>query len=229
MPTATQDPPSPADPAEPKPVVVALKGATKAYGPNKALTDVDLELRAGEVMCLAGENGAGKSTLIKILTGAITRDSGDYHVDGATSAPRRARRRPRGRDRRRLPGAQPAPRPVGRREPHDEPAAARCAGSRRRGELRTPRARCSSASSSADATRTRSSSDAAAGPAAARRDREGARRDAARADLRRADDGAVGDRDERAAREDQPSCATRATRSCTSAITSRRCSRSATA
>ena len=81
MPGATKDRPQPAGPAS-KPVVVSLQGATKAYGPNKALTDVDMELRAGEVMCLAGENGAGKSTLIKILTGAIVRDSGDYHVDG---------------------------------------------------------------------------------------------------------------------------------------------------
>jgi rhamnose transport system ATP-binding protein len=62
--------------------VVSLRGASKAYGPNKALTDVTLELRPGEVMCLAGENGAGKSTLIKILTGAIRRDSGDYLIDG---------------------------------------------------------------------------------------------------------------------------------------------------
>jgi len=36
----------------------------------------------GEVLCLAGENGAGKSTLIKILTGAIPRDSGEYLIDG---------------------------------------------------------------------------------------------------------------------------------------------------
>ncbi len=82
MPTIEKDPSTTPPPAAGKPVVVALQGATKAYGPNKALTDVDLELRAGEVMCLAGENGAGKSTLIKILTGAITRDRGDYHVDG---------------------------------------------------------------------------------------------------------------------------------------------------
>jgi rhamnose transport system ATP-binding protein len=94
MPTIEKDRPQPTPPAS-KPVVVALKGATKAYGPNKALTDVDLELRAGEVMCLAGENGAGKSTLIKILTGAIVRDRGDYHVDGVdlggSPTPTRAR------------------------------------------------------------------------------------------------------------------------------------------
>jgi rhamnose transport system ATP-binding protein len=81
MSTATPERPQPAPPA-PEPIV-SLRGATKAYGPNKALTDVDLDLRPGEVMCLAGENGAGKSTLIKILTGAIRRDSGAYGVDGA--------------------------------------------------------------------------------------------------------------------------------------------------
>ena len=79
MSTATPERARPTPPA-PEPVV-SLRGATKAYGPNKALTDVDLDLRPGEVMCLAGENGAGKSTLIKILTGAIRRDSGTYSVD----------------------------------------------------------------------------------------------------------------------------------------------------
>jgi ABC-type sugar transport system ATPase subunit len=70
--------------AEPKTQpVVALRGAGKTYGPITALHGVDLELRAGEVMCLAGENGAGKSTLIKILTGAIRRDAGEYLVDGS--------------------------------------------------------------------------------------------------------------------------------------------------
>jgi rhamnose transport system ATP-binding protein len=62
--------------------VVALRNAAKAYGPIQALDGVTFELRAGEVMCLAGENGAGKSTLIKILTGAIKRDSGEYLIDG---------------------------------------------------------------------------------------------------------------------------------------------------
>jgi rhamnose transport system ATP-binding protein len=74
--------------------VVSLRDASKAYGPIQALDRVTLELRAGEVMCLAGENGAGKSTLIKILTGAIRRDSGEYVVEGrdlATPSPSEAR------------------------------------------------------------------------------------------------------------------------------------------
>ena len=62
--------------------IVSLRDASKSYGPIKALNGVTLELRAGEVMCLAGENGAGKSTLIKILTGAIRRDEGAYLIDG---------------------------------------------------------------------------------------------------------------------------------------------------
>jgi ribose transport system ATP-binding protein len=72
-------------PAPTQPVqapIVSLRDATKSYGPIKALSGVMLELRAGEVMCLAGENGAGKSTLIKILTGAIRRDAGAYLIDG---------------------------------------------------------------------------------------------------------------------------------------------------
>ena len=74
--------------------VVSLRDASKAYGPIQALDHVTLELRAGEVMCLAGENGAGKSTLIKILTGAIRRDSGEYVVEGrdlGTPSPSEAR------------------------------------------------------------------------------------------------------------------------------------------
>ena len=63
-------------------VVVSLSGVSKRYGPIQALAEVALELRAGEVHCLAGENGAGKSTLIKILTGAIQRDEGTYEIEG---------------------------------------------------------------------------------------------------------------------------------------------------
>jgi rhamnose transport system ATP-binding protein len=71
-----------ARPAAKGEVIVSLSGVSKRYGPIQALEDVALELRAGEVHCLAGENGAGKSTLIKILTGAVQRDEGRYEIEG---------------------------------------------------------------------------------------------------------------------------------------------------
>jgi ABC-type sugar transport system ATPase subunit len=52
------------------------------------LTEVDLEVRAGEVHAIVGENGAGKSTLIKILGGVYQPDAGEVVVDGV---PRRLR------------------------------------------------------------------------------------------------------------------------------------------
>jgi ribose transport system ATP-binding protein/rhamnose transport system ATP-binding protein len=68
--------------ATPATSLVQLRNVSKSYGPVQVLKDVSLELYRGEVLCLAGENGAGKSTLIKILTGAISRDGGEYHIDG---------------------------------------------------------------------------------------------------------------------------------------------------
>ncbi len=62
--------------------LVRLSHVSKSFGPVQVLKDVTLEMYRGEVLCLAGENGAGKSTLIKILTGAISRDAGEYYIDG---------------------------------------------------------------------------------------------------------------------------------------------------
>ena len=59
-----------------------MRGLRKAYPGVLALDNVDLDLFAGEVHALLGENGAGKSTLIKVLTGALVRDSGDIRLDG---------------------------------------------------------------------------------------------------------------------------------------------------
>jgi simple sugar transport system ATP-binding protein len=49
--------------------VLELTGISKRFGGVQALSNIDLEIRAGEVHCLAGENGSGKSTLIKIISG----------------------------------------------------------------------------------------------------------------------------------------------------------------
>ncbi|WP_242089653.1 sugar ABC transporter ATP-binding protein [Curtobacterium sp. DN_7.5] len=61
--------------------VLELIDVSKAFGTVQALSGVSLKLVAGQVHCLAGENGAGKSTLIKILTGALHRDSGRFEID----------------------------------------------------------------------------------------------------------------------------------------------------
>ncbi len=59
-----------------------MRSIRKQYPGVLALDNVGFELQAGEVHCLVGENGAGKSTLIKILSGAIQKDSGEIFVNG---------------------------------------------------------------------------------------------------------------------------------------------------
>jgi ribose transport system ATP-binding protein len=61
---------------------VQLKNITKHFGGVKALTDVTLQIKKGEIHALIGENGAGKSTLMKILSGAYQKDSGQIFIDG---------------------------------------------------------------------------------------------------------------------------------------------------
>ncbi|MDX6448757.1 MAG: D-xylose transport system ATP-binding protein [Gaiellaceae bacterium] len=59
-----------------------LRGLSKAFGSVQALSDVDFEVRDGEVMALVGDNGAGKSTLIKCVAGIYPIDSGEVLFDG---------------------------------------------------------------------------------------------------------------------------------------------------
>jgi simple sugar transport system ATP-binding protein len=62
--------------------LVRLAKVSKSYAGVQALADVDLEIRPGEIICLAGENGSGKSTLIKILAGAEQADAGTIEIGG---------------------------------------------------------------------------------------------------------------------------------------------------
>ena len=63
-------------------VVLQMNRVTKNFGGVHALTDVDLTLYKGEVLCLVGENGAGKSTLMNVLTGVIQPTSGEIILHG---------------------------------------------------------------------------------------------------------------------------------------------------
>src|SRR5579871_363092 len=62
--------------------VLELRNITKSFGSVQALTDVDFEVRAGEVMALVGDNGAGKSTLVKCVAGTHGADSGEILFEG---------------------------------------------------------------------------------------------------------------------------------------------------
>jgi ribose transport system ATP-binding protein len=66
---------------EPSPLIEA-RGIVKRFGGELALSEVDLDLREGEIHALLGQNGAGKSTLIKVLAGVVQRDAGELTVNG---------------------------------------------------------------------------------------------------------------------------------------------------
>ena len=62
--------------------LLKLQGISKNFPGVRALSNVHMEVRKGEVHALLGENGAGKSTLVKILSGAYSRDTGEIFWEG---------------------------------------------------------------------------------------------------------------------------------------------------
>jgi ribose transport system ATP-binding protein len=70
--------PGPAD----EPPLLKVQGVSKSFPGVKALSDMHLDLRRGEVLALVGENGAGKSTLMKLLSGIYSADEGAFFLNG---------------------------------------------------------------------------------------------------------------------------------------------------
>lgn len=68
-------------------VLVKVEGISKTFGNTKALVDVHLEVRRGEVRGLIGENGSGKSTLVSMITGVNKPDAGEMWYKGEKHAP----------------------------------------------------------------------------------------------------------------------------------------------
>jgi D-xylose transport system ATP-binding protein len=62
--------------------LLRLRGVSKSFGPVQALTDINLDIPAGEVTALVGDNGAGKSTLIKTIAGIWQPSSGELIWNG---------------------------------------------------------------------------------------------------------------------------------------------------
>src|SRR3954454_17315252 len=65
-----------------RPATLAMAGISKHFSGVAALTDVSVEVLAGEVHAILGENGAGKSTLMNIATGVLQPDTGTITVAG---------------------------------------------------------------------------------------------------------------------------------------------------
>ena len=129
-----------------EPVLEARK-VTKHYGHVLALDDADFAAFPGEVVALIGDNGAGKSTLVKTLVGRHPPGRGGDPRRRLAGAAGQPARRPQARDRGRLPGpglgtrpglrGQPVPGPGARTGPvraHAEPARDAGAG----GDARSP-------------------------------------------------------------------------------------------
>src|SRR3954452_19993748 len=69
------------------PLFLQVEGVSKSFPGVKALEDMHLDLRAGEVLALVGENGAGKSTLMKVLSGVYDVDEGEFFMNGEPYEP----------------------------------------------------------------------------------------------------------------------------------------------
>jgi len=71
------------------PPVIELRAVSKRFGPVVALENVDFRLEPNEIVGLIGDNGAGKSTLVKLLSGVIRPDAGEFRINGRDVDPRR--------------------------------------------------------------------------------------------------------------------------------------------
>jgi len=65
------------------PCILRYRAVVKRFGAFTALSGVDLDVHAGEVVCLIGPSGSGKSTLLRCTNGLETLDGGDIEFEGA--------------------------------------------------------------------------------------------------------------------------------------------------
>jgi heme exporter protein A len=61
--------------------VIRARGLGRRFGPKRVLRDLDLEVRAGELLLVTGPNGSGKSTLLGLMAGLLAPTEGEIDVD----------------------------------------------------------------------------------------------------------------------------------------------------
>jgi branched-chain amino acid transport system ATP-binding protein len=62
--------------------MIAVRGLAKSFGALRAVSDLDFEVRQGQVTSIIGPNGAGKSTVFNLIAGTIRPDAGRVELDG---------------------------------------------------------------------------------------------------------------------------------------------------
>jgi len=67
--------------------VLKVQGASKRFGGLQALSDVNMQINAGQVYGLIGPNGAGKTTFFNVITGLYTPDGGSFELGGTPYSP----------------------------------------------------------------------------------------------------------------------------------------------
>ena len=67
--------------------MLATRGVSASYGSVEVLSDVDLDVMTGEVVCVVGHNGAGKSTLLRVLFGLHPASRGEIRLRGTATRP----------------------------------------------------------------------------------------------------------------------------------------------
>ena len=86
---------------------LAVRGLTKRYGDVAALTDLTLEVRAGELFGFVGRNGAGKTTTMRIVLGVLAADAGEVTFAGTAPPSWTGRGRHAGQGPERSPSGRP--------------------------------------------------------------------------------------------------------------------------
>ena len=64
--------------------MLKIEHLTKTYGEKKAVDDLSLHIRQGEIYGFIGHNGAGKTTTLKSVVGILKYDSGEIYIDGVS-------------------------------------------------------------------------------------------------------------------------------------------------
>src|ERR671918_473202 len=63
-------------------MLLQLKDVSTSYGPVRVLTDVDIDIKKGEIVCLLGSNAAGKTTTLRTILGMAVPHKGEILFDG---------------------------------------------------------------------------------------------------------------------------------------------------